>query len=102
MFISADNKSATGDTFSANVNSASNGNIIIDSFNLPGGKTFNDITGNFSFQILNNTGSKDNLALVLSDAARAQIQNGVRLLYNGEFSGDAHKDSLKSVKTHPI
>lgn len=75
LLLSADNKSATGDTFSANVNSASNGNIIIDSFNLPAGKTFNDITGNFSFQILNNTGSKDKLSIVLSDAAQAQMQN---------------------------
>lgn len=98
LFISNDNTSATGDTFSANVNSASNGNIIIDSFNLPAGKTFDDITGNFSFQILNNTGSKDKLSIVLSDTAKAQMQqNESRMLYNGAFSGDIQADNLKQI-----
>ena len=97
LLLSADNTSATGDTFSANVNNASSGNIIIDSFNLPSGKTFNDITGDFSFQILNNTGSKDNLSIALSQNAQAQMQNDVRMLYNGEFSGDAQTDSLQQV-----
>ena len=97
LLLSADNTSATGDTFSANVNSASNGKFIIDSFNLPSGKTFNDITGDFSFQILNNTGSKDNLSIVLSQNAQAQMQNDTRLLYDGEYSGNTQTDSLKQV-----
>lgn len=96
FLISDDGTVISGDTFSANVSSTSNGNLIIDSFNITPGKTFNDIVGNVNLLILNNSGSSNNFQIVLSDYAQTQMENTVRLMSSGSYVGPIQDDTLKS------
>ena len=101
-FISSDLTTATGDTFTSNVNAASNGKIYIDkiNLNLPDGKNFKDITGNFNFQVLKNTGSGNNLQLALSGEALelfGEAQNPIRkMMENEHYVGESKHDSLNA------